>query len=751
MRTAAILLATSALALCSPALAQATQEPQGTSQADAAEASERGVGDIIVTANRIETSAQDTPIALNVYRGADLADSGINSVRDLSAIDPSLNVSSSNSSAYIAVRGIASTDVTELGDPSVPVARDGFFTNRAYSINTSMYDVARVEVLKGPQGTLQGRNSTGGLVSIITNRPKFKNEVSASFEYGNYDTTNADAAVNLALSESFALRASGTLLKHDGYRRQVGVMKSADNEDFKSGRIQARFAKDGLDLWVSYQRDDRDTDGEAVLKNTLGAPQPSFDPLPAFRSDSPTRTVLKGERIRWEASYSGLGNINLIYSGGWDKQQFDLTLDATGPNYPANRQYLNTQAPTTWNHEVRISNEKTGKLFIQAGYFRFTEDNALAAGLYNREMTGLFAPGGPLSFAPNADQSFRYGIAFDFAVKTKSDAIFAQADYDLTEQLQLSAGARYTWDNKSRTGNSVLVLPALAFPLCGNGFPAPGTCPPFPIVNSGNGETKESKPTWHLGLNWRPESGRLIYAKYDRGYKSGGFNSNGSVAATPYGAEQVDAFEIGTKNTLMGNALQLNFAAFYFNYKGYQAQQSTCPTCSTGVFNVGSARVLGLEGQLNARVAENTKLYINSTLLDTKFGDNIIVTNGNNQNVDISKNQLPNAPHFTASMGFEQGVPLGDHLLSFRADGKYSSSFYFSAFNLQQIRSPSYFLGNLSAAIEPNAGGWKLQAYVRNVFNKNVLSFAEQNFNGFSDNYQFQPPRTYGVRASVNF
>ena len=222
MNTTAILLATSALALSAPAVAQTAGQADETNTAD------HGVGDIIVTANRIETTAQDTPIALNVYTGADLAESGINSVRDLSSIDPSLNVSSSNSSAYVAVRGIASTDVTELGDPSVPVSRDGFFTNRAYSINTSMYDVARVEVLKGPQGTLQGRNSTGGLVSIITNRPKFKNEVSASFEYGNYDTTNADAAVNLALSDNFALRASGVFLKHDGYRRQVGVMPSAD-------------------------------------------------------------------------------------------------------------------------------------------------------------------------------------------------------------------------------------------------------------------------------------------------------------------------------------------------------------------------------------------------------------------------------------------------------------------------------------------------------------------------------------------
>lgn len=740
----AYLLATTALACGAPCHAQAAADDQGKQ--------EGGIGEIVVTANRVETSAQDTPIALNVYGGSDLADKGVNSVRDLSLIDPSVNVSNTNGSAYVAVRGVASTDVTELGDPSVPIARDGFFSNRAFSINSSMYDVARVEVLKGPQGTLQGRNSTGGLISIITNRPKFENGGYASAEYGSFNTLNGEIGANLAFGDSFAVRASGTLLTHDGYRKLSGPTKQGDDEDFASGRFQARYRSGGFDLWASYQHDSRSIDGEAVLKGTLGGPQPSFDNLGTFQSYSPTSTKLTGDRIRWEASYSGLAGLNFIYSGGWDKQDWRNELDATGPGYPANRQFRIRTNPTTWNHEVRVSNDRSSRLFFQAGFFHFSEDTTVDAGVYNREMTGAFAPGGALAFLPGADQSFRYGIKFDYAIKTRSDAVFGQVEYKLNDQWELSLGGRYTWDNKSRTGNSVLVLPALAFPICALGFPNdPHACPPFPITVSGAGQTKEGKPTWHAGLNWRPTADTLVYAKYDRGYKAGGFNSNGSINAVPYDAEQIDSFEIGTKNSLMGNSLQLNLSAFYSNYKGYQAQQSTCPTCSTGVFNVGSAKVYGIEGQLIALLGANTKVSLNTTYLHTKFGNNIIVRNGNDVDVDISGNQLPNAPHFTASFGIDQTVPMGEHKLTFRLDGKYSSSFYFSAFNLPDIKAKDYFLGNASVSFEPVKGPWKFQLYVRNIFDKNVLAFAEQNFVAGVDAYQFQPPRTYGIRASVNF
>ncbi|NEM28387.1 TonB-dependent receptor, partial [Escherichia coli] len=150
----------------------------------------------------------------------------------------------------------------------------------------------------------------------------------------------------------------------------------------------------------------------------------------------------------------------------------------------------------------------------------------------------------------------QYGIKFDYKIRTRSQAVFAQVDYDLTDQLEISLGGRYTWDKKVRSGQALLDLQALASPF------APAST--FPV--EGNGRLSDSQPTWHAGLNYRPAPDTLIYAKYDRGYKSGGFNSNGSSAPVPYDPEQLDAFEIGTKNSLLGNTLQLNGDVFYSNY-----------------------------------------------------------------------------------------------------------------------------------------------------------------------------------------
>ncbi|OYU35606.1 MAG: hypothetical protein CFE35_08825 [Novosphingobium sp. PASSN1] len=739
------LLGASLFALTAPAQAQVA--------ADAAKPAE-GLGEIVVTANRVASSAQDTPIALNVYSGAALADQGVNTVRDLAQIDPSVNVTNSTGSAYVAVRGIASTDVTEIGDPSVPITRDGFFTNRSFAISSSFYDVARIEVLKGPQGTLQGRNSTGGLVSIITVRPEMRNGGFASAEAGNYKTFNGEAGVNVQLAESFAVRASGTALSHKGYRTSAGPALDGDDENFKSGRIQALYKGDnGLSAWVSYQHDNRDVNGDAQFRGPLGGPTPVFGKAKTFTSSAPTGTKLESDRVRWELAYNADMGLNFIYSGGYDSANWRNQLDATG-GYPANRQFRQQETPKTWNHEIRVSNNKGGKLFFQAGYFYFQEKNVVNSGIFNLDMTGPFAPGGPLSFVPNADQSNRYGIKFDYDILTRSQALFGQIEYDLTDQLQLSLGGRYTWDKKVRTGNAVLSLPALAFPLCGNGFPAPGTCPPFPLTTPGNGNLSQSEPTWHAGLNYRPAPGSLIFAKYDRGYKSGGFNSNGSAPSVDYGPERLDSFELGTKNSLMGNTLQLNASVFYFNYKGYQGSQFTAATSSgSGVFNVGSAKVFGIEGSATALVGQGTRLSFNATYLHTKFGEGIKINNGGTPPVaiDIGGNRLPNAPGFTASGAIEQEIPVSFGKFTARVDAKYSSAFYYSVFNTPDTRSWDYVLANASLKFAPENSFWEVSAFVRNVFDKQVLAYATQNFNAGANTYQFQAPRTFGVRGSVKF
>jgi iron complex outermembrane receptor protein len=737
-------------ALCG--VASAAVAMPAFAQDAAAEAPDQGIQEIVVTATRAETSAQKTAVALTVYTGADLAAKGVANVQSLSAIDPSVNVTSSTGAAYVAVRGIASTDLTEIGDPSVPIARDGFYTNRSFAIGASMYDVARVEVLKGPQGTLNGRNSTGGLISIITNRPGKDAGVQGSFEVGSFRALNAEAAANVPVTDRVQIRISGIHRQHDGYRHLGAGLRDGDDENLSSGRVQiAAQPVDNLKLWASYQHDDIDAVGDVAQTSPIRT-RPDFGDARDFPNYAPTFTRTKTDRIRWEANLFDLpGGLSLVYSGGYDKATWRHGLDATGPLYPATRQFLNGEAPKTWNHEVRISNSVNSTLFFQAGYFHFQEDNTIDSGLLNLQMAPPFAAGGP--FGTAADFSNVYGIKFDYKIKTRSDAVFGQVAYALTDQFKLTVGGRYTWDKKVRTGNAVLLLPALAFPLCGFGFPAPGTCPPFPLTTDGAGSISHGEPTFHAGIDYTPSSNSLIYAKYDRGYKSGGFNSNGSGASVDYQPEKLDAFEIGTKNRFMGNRLQVNAAAFYFNYKGYQASQVACATCNSGVFNVGSAKIYGAEVQTIALFGEGGRIDLNASYLHTRFGKNangtdIVVVDGDSppNPFDITGNRLPNAPSLSIAGGIEYAFPFMGGKLTPRVDGKYTSMFYYSVFNNPDTRSNAYATGNASLTYEGEDGKWQVQAFVRNFTDKVVLANAQRNFVAGLNTYQFQAPRTWGVR-----
>ncbi len=310
------LLATTALAGAAlPAFAQAdpaaSSQPGSTTDAtrvatgdqapdNANAAGGSAIGDIVVTANRVASSAQKTAVSLSVFSGADIAAAGVTSVQNLGSIDPSVNVTTNTGSNYVAVRGIASTDVTEIGDPSVPIARDGFFTNRSFGIATLIYDLQRVEVLKGPQGTLFGRNSTGGLINIITRRPGKDLAGNASIEYGNYDTVNAELGADIPVGDRIQLRFSGAARRHDGYRYLTGVNIRGDDDNTVSGRATVAFQPfEGFEGLVQYQHDDVDDIGDVAAQFPVGQRPPAgFDekrfPITIRPSTGSTATACAG-------------------------------------------------------------------------------------------------------------------------------------------------------------------------------------------------------------------------------------------------------------------------------------------------------------------------------------------------------------------------------------------------------------------------------------------------------------------------
>ncbi|HZU65116.1 MAG TPA: TonB-dependent receptor [Novosphingobium sp.] len=705
--------------------------------APAAQGDATSLQEIVVTASRSESTAQKTPVALTAYTGADLAQKGVSNVLALASVDASLNVSTNGGASYVAIRGIASTDVTETGDPSVPISRDNFFTNRSFSIATSMYDLERVEVLKGPQGTLFGRNSTGGLVQVITKKPGDKLSADASLEYGAYNAVKAEAGVSLPLSDKVQLRVAGFYSKHDGYRAIDVLGGRGDDDDTKSGRITLTFQPfDGLKGLIQYQHDDVHNTGDVAFKTLEGVAY-SGQPTDHFANYAPSYNALVGDRVRWEFSYDLPANLTLFYAGGYDHQKWRHSLDAssvtgTGALAGDASSFRQEENPSTWNHEIRLATPQNGKLTAQVGYFHFSEHNGnLDSGLYKNSGT----------------YEGQYLIHFLYDVKTRSDGVFGQFGWRPIDPLHITAGMRYTWDSKERTGAAYLRGDIAGF------------LPSFittPIVTPGNGNVSEAKPTFHIGADWTFTPHSMAYAKFDTGFKSGGFNSNGSAPSVNYGPETLKAWEMGTKNKFLGGHLMVNADAFYQQYNGYQASQNTgvLSGSASGVFNVGAAEIYGMEAQL-AVASHGWRLDANGTALKTRFTTHSIIVKGDNTTtVDLYGKRLPNAPTFVLTAGLEYGATLAGAKVTPRIEWKHSSSFYFDAFNDADVRQGQYDTFNASVMVKPGHSPFELMFFVRNLTNKSVYASAQENFVTIPnavDTFEFQPPRTYGVRAAVHF
>jgi iron complex outermembrane receptor protein len=725
-----------------------------------------GTGDatleeIVVTAEHREENSQKTAISMDVFSAKDIQAEDIHDIESLTRIDPSINITTSTGSAYIAVRGIASTDLTETGDPAVAVARDGFFTNRGYGLFSSLYDVARIEVLKGPQGTLYGRNSVGGEINIITQRPTndFGGYVTA--EAGNFDAMNLEGAVNLPVSDIVQMRVSAISRYHEGYRDNPGFA-NGDDEDNKSGRVQLAFEPwEKFNGWLSVQTDRTRGTGDVAASGPIGTSGPGvpgggFTPsIPynlagSFPLYAPFSNQIDATRYRWEFSQGLPGDLTLSYLGGYDKTNWHHALDATtfpgtSPvNPPA--QFLQEENPTTQNEELRLSAAADARLFWQVGAFYFREVNSPLE-------SHLVEEGG------NFDGQNL--IDFNYSVLTTSEAGFGQLTFAATDELKLSLGARYTRDHKARTGDSVLDLTVAsggflsipAPPGCSTA-PASFTCTHLLITTPSNGDITNSKTTFHAGVDWSPTPTSLLYGKVDTGYKAGGFNSNGSAPSVNYDPETVTSFEVGSKNRFFEDRLQANLSLFDMQYNGYQASQTThiISGAASGIFNAGDAKDFGAEAQVVGVIDAQTKADVNLTLLHAKFSSGTAVDSSTGLSPQLDGDFLPNAPTLSLHAGLEHAFidPTGAHWTA-RIEGKYQSRIYFDIFNHPDTSQGAYALGDAMLTYAPADARWSLQTYVHNFADKAVLANAARNGVSDANTYEFAPPLTYGVKLAAKF
>lgn len=725
-RLRAVLLASGA-ALCAGSLF--APACAGATEAASAAASETTLGEVIVTAQHRAENVQHTPIAISVYDSQALKVAGITSIQDLSTIAPNVNFTVTEGQPILTVRGISSRDTNETGNPAVTVNTDGFYLNRAYFLNAAFYDIERVEVLRGPQGTLNGRNSVGGALNIVTARPVNRFDAYTSVQYGNYNDLEVQAMVNLPISDQVQVRASALSESRDGYRNNGSGIRG-DAADNKSARLQLAFAPTpDLHALITAQYTTQGGAGDVMqfipfVYKANGALD--HDLPPGINSKRfPLKTEpyldLTSKQIRYEVSYDVAG-VELKALGGYDKTDYHHAVDqSTAVSNPPAFAFQVNQYPDTYNLEFRATSKTSGPFQWQAGVFLFGEKSHLLAA----------------NAAPLPTGGFDHYFGFVYSTKAWSRAAYSQASYQLTDKLKLTGGLRYTKDYVSESGYFGNLTANIPF-----------TAPQY-------GKAESHKITYHAALDYDLTPANLVYAKFDTGYKSGAFNLGGST----YGPETVKAYEVGSKNRFLDNSLQLNVAAFYNDYSNQQVNSYT--TLASGqpvalTLNAGSSRIYGLEADVIYKVGAIGTLNLNVNYLHARYTDFLAVPSASdpvpppnvlpNGNVQLKGNRPPQSPTWSASIGFEHDWHVFEGTLTGRIQSKLQSGSYFSFYNFPSTKQDAYAMTDAFLTYKPADGNWKVTGYVRNLANAEVFADAEENQYAAAYGFAFYPPRTYGVR-----
>ncbi|MBC2665497.1 TonB-dependent receptor [Novosphingobium flavum] len=764
-----LLCGAGSLALATPAFAQA------------AAADERLDEEIVVTAQNRAENVQDVPIAIAVVSGETMRDKGVTDFSSLMKISPSVQITQDTTNVKVSVRGVGTSSIGEAQDQSIAVNIDGEYINRPTILNAATFDLERVEVLRGPQGTLYGRNSTGGAVNFISRKPGKDFGVNASATYGNYNLVTLEGGVDVPLGDIGGIRVAGIYTDRDGYNfhpntvpTQLGgyVTRQGNRsgDDHRWGvRASLRLnPTENLTVDAAYEHIETDIipASQAYVDLTqaangpgatcalngwkeVGPGTPGVQCVPAntnFLANidrGSYNQVLTGlstfkqtsDAVRGRIAYD-LGAATFTYTGGYRKT------NATGVNTlsPAYA-FTNFGSPVeTQSHELRLNGVTSG-ITWQTGAFFFKEKLNTNGGLY---IPFIGANGGYVNY-------------FRHPTTSKNWSVFGQVEVPLGEKITAVFGGRYTDDTRSGTWTNY----AFAF----NSGPIELTNQAtLPLVNL---TYKGNKFNWLAGLNYKPNSDTLVYAKVSTGYKAGGFDGTG----TTFRPETNTAYEVGTKlNFGPGGHNIFNLSGFYYDYKDLQNDVLLNPSVGGQTFNAGKAVIWGVEAETVIRLSPNDTFTANVNYLHAEYKDftatynvfdpavptrtglDLVTYPGDIAN--LSGNAIPQAPRWVISVGYDHVFDLGGAgTVTASASTRFKSKYFTDIFNYRDMQEKAFTQSDASLTWKPVGKRYSVQAYVQNIENYRPVLYAAYTAANTDDiiNWQFGAPRTYGIRVSADF
>ena len=638
---------------------------------------------VTVTAQKRSQSAQAVPIAMTALSAKTLDTHRVQNLQDLARLTPGLLVSAfSQASPTIAIRGISNT-FSQIGvNKPVGVFVDDVFIPRNSAASFELFDLESIAVMKGPQGTLFGRNVTGGAIVITTRKPNpEQRELEAEVTAGNHGEKQVKGLVNVPLSESAAIKLSASVRQRDGLGRDRLTGREQDDIDSQNLRAQLLFKiAPELEATLSADYADDRNGGRTLSSDTLG-------------SDGDVRTSEVGVEQRFARIISG-ASAKLVWRlpagevtsvSAYRKSQSGEDYSGVGANYAfltTSSQSLTRDADQirTFSQELRYASPKWQAGDFVAGFYYANEngDRQLAT-------RGLAARTGALASSTLAEQG----------VRSRSYAVFADGVLHLPASFDLTAGARYTRDTKTADlTRSDFIRPAGGFAV--NGLEA----------------------SWHevtprAVLSWQPRAGLMAYGSVTRGFTSGGFNADASSQAafrTPFAPETVTNYEAGVKSQWLDNRLRFNASVFKMAYRDKQELVNNTLTGILTIVNAGKATVKGTELELAYKAASWLDLSAGYAHLDGKY-DRFAVGTVNN-----SGNPLSNAPRQQYSLAANGSYPIGSlGYLVGAASYAWKDSYNTGAANDPNLQLPSYGLANLSLGVESPDRSLRLVAWVKNA------------------------------------
>ncbi len=760
------------------------------------------IEEVVVTAQKRSESLQEVPMSVSALASSDLEGLKFRDAGEISAQIPNLQAVNTAGDGFpiFSLRGVSMSDFSF--NQSSPIASyvDEVYKGNPAIQGVQIYDLERIEVLRGPQGTLYGKNSTGGAVNFITKQPSFERSGYITAAAGDYDRREVQGAFETPIVEdTLAVRFAGTWVEQDGWFEnerpgvddgnaidEYGLRVSTLWEPTESLQFILRAAtgeQDAVNYGIQPYNITEAGVGNGLygLYNQLGATDATDSRREGldyfeFDSEQDAKRKIDNDAVALTVNWDLNDSLTLTSITSWDDGSISVPEDSDGTSNQVVNSYLSADADQI-TQDLRITSDTDGPFNYIAGIYYAKEEasNKTTLSFYNDldlnldgnldfndclDTTSVILGAGPATPSGAATEELlnSFGVSLadfwpggcqlqnDFDQERTSQAIYADTTYDLNEAVTLRFGLRYTKDETDLENFSARILGNDDVPLLNT---IPGD-PVDPYAKAADDNIDEDEWTGKIGVDYTTESGHLLYASASHGYRNGGFNAQAFTdpsELTTVDAETLDAFEVGFKSQWLDGSLQLNGAAFFYTYENQQFLNIDPATLAQTLVNIDESEITGLELELVARPTQSLLLRAGLGLLDTE------VTKGTLSGVDLEGNELIMAPEVNFNVAADWDLvttELGTTML--RLDSSYVDDHYFEIFNVDRMQEDGYWVHNARLQFDSSNEDWSVALWVKNLADEEYRSSGIDLQASFGYDYShIGAPRTYGAELTYRF